>query len=253
MLESSYKDLTSAGKLDVVDARKFGSWMKAFAMNLRMIRDDELWPWRKIIASGEAREYYLRGIIIENYHYVRAAMMRQVTSLQSDMPPNVYDLIRDYIRSEAMHDELFIECLTRWGLPIDELRRTQPLTGTRLFIDSRRSLGLAGPLHYLSGTTITEIHPEVYSRMGSPYDTWITNYGISEEILRPINRHIKDDIESNHGSLFERVINEYDEIPLNVASSLVQATKYTFEALRIWQRDMYEFYQLQNNDFNFAI
>ena len=35
------------------------------------------WPWRGVIARGEAPTGYLQGILTENYHYVRAAAVRQ--------------------------------------------------------------------------------------------------------------------------------------------------------------------------------
>ena len=61
------------------------------------------WPWRRVIADGEATIEYLQGILIENYQYVRAVAARQSPLLSQAVPGVVFDLVREFIVEEAMH------------------------------------------------------------------------------------------------------------------------------------------------------
>lgn len=242
---SWYASLQANPDIPQIDACAFGQWVTAQAAIWRQSKADEEWPWRHIISSGAARIEYLRGIIWENYHYVRAATWRQATAVIGDMPSMAYEKIRDFIAVEANHDKLFKECLQSWGISQKVLERSVPLPGTRLFIDHQRSLGIAGPLHYCAGTVITEIHPEIYERLGGPYDAWQKIYGIDPGILEPINSHVRADVDAGHGSLFATILECYGTISIEMAEKLLISARYTFEAMRIWQREMFEHYHIQ--------
>lgn len=228
-----------------VDAEAFAAWAIKQAMSWRQTKTKDDWPWRDVIYSGKASIGYLQGIILENYHYVRAASWRQCAALASDMPENSYIAFRRFVMEEAPHDALMRESLERWGMSPDTIDGAIPLTGTRLFIDCQRSTALAGVLSYSAGTTITELHPSVFKRVGGPYDRWIELYGISADVLAPLNEHLKEDVEGDHGGLLERVLAPYGSISLGTASRLLLVARHVFDSMRTWQAEMYRHYELE--------
>ena len=227
-----------------VDAKTFASWLISQAMTWRQTKPDDQWPWRDAINSGKASIGYLQGIILENYHYVRAAGWRQAAALASDMPEQSYEAFRTFVTEEAPHDALMRTSLELWGMSPDTITNAIPLTGTRLFIDCQRSTALAGVLIYSAGTTITELHPSVFKRMGGPYDRWVELYQIPPNVLAPLNSHLKEDVDGDHGGLLQRVLEPYGSISLGTAARLLLTARHVFDSMRIWQSEMYRHYQL---------
>ena len=109
------------------------------------------WPWRDVIARGEATTGYLQGILTENYHYVRAAAVRQSPLLSHAASPAQFDLIREFVTGEASHERYFLEALTRWGVPAPAVRATAPLASTAGFIGLQYRLAHKSLLDYLAG------------------------------------------------------------------------------------------------------
>src|SRR6185437_1204942 len=62
---------------DSVPTGQFCDYLYARIVRWRSCKDPDRWPWRDVIARGEASTGYLQGILTENYHYVRAAAVRQ--------------------------------------------------------------------------------------------------------------------------------------------------------------------------------
>jgi hypothetical protein len=93
---------------------------------------------------------------------------------------------------------------------------------------------------------VLEVNPRVYARQGDPYQLWETAYAISPDILAPVREHIRDDVQAGHASLFRQVVQEAAPValPLETAFSVLASARTVFEATRLWQRDMYEHYQL---------
>jgi hypothetical protein len=204
------------------------------------------WPWRDVIARGEATTGYLQGILTENYHYVRAAAIRQSPLLSHAASPAQFDLIREFVTGEASHERYFTEALTRWGVPAPAVRATVPLASTAEFIGLQYRLAHKSLLDYLAGSAVLEVDPSVYARQGDPYQLWESAYGIAPHILAPVREHIRDDVLSGHASLFRQVAQETApaDLSLETAVSALTSARAVFEATRLWQRDMYEHYQL---------
>lgn len=106
-------------------------------------------PWRQVVASGQASVGYLQGILIENYHYVRAAAIRQSPLLSHAASPAMFNLIRDFVTGEAAHEGYFMEALTRWGVPASNIQQATPLTSTAAFIALQYRLAHQSILDYL--------------------------------------------------------------------------------------------------------
>jgi hypothetical protein len=60
----------------------------------------------------------LAGILLENYHYVRAASVRQSPLLSHGMTAAQFELIREFVTGEAAHEAFFIDSLARWGMDL---------------------------------------------------------------------------------------------------------------------------------------
>ncbi|HUY51097.1 MAG TPA: hypothetical protein VMV92_36245 [Streptosporangiaceae bacterium] len=204
------------------------------------------WPWRDVIARGQASVGYLQGILIENYHYVHAAAIRQSPLLSHAASPAIFDLIRDFVTGEAAHESYFLETLTRWGLPASDVQQATPLTSTAEFIALQYRLAHQSILDYLAGSATLEVDPGVYEREGDPYQAWEATYGIDPEVLAPVRQHIRDDVESGLSQLFRTAALEMApaELPLGTATSALQSARTVFQATRFWQRNTYEYYQL---------
>ena len=162
------------------------------------------WPWRRVIADGKATIEYLQGILIENYHYVRAAAARQSPLLSQAEPGAVFDLVREFIVEEAMHEHYFLEALTRWGVDPGEVERSVPLTATAQFTALQYRLAHLSVLDYLAGSAVLEVNPAVYARVGDPYQQWEMAYGLDPQVLAPVREHIRDDVAGDHAQLFRQ-------------------------------------------------
>ena len=206
----------------------------------------DLWPWRQVIADGGASISYLQGLLIENYHYVRAAAVRQSPLLSRAASAVQFDLVREFVTGEAHHEQYFEESLTRWDVPASRFRDGVPLASTSAFVGLQYRLSHRSLLDYLAGSAALEVDPEVFARIGDPYQVWEQVYGVSAEILAPIRQHIRDDVLGGHASLFRQVAADaYPEsVPMETAVSALVSARTVFNATRLWQRDMYEHYQL---------
>lgn len=204
------------------------------------------WPWRQVVASGRASVGHLQGILIENYHYVRAAAIRQSPLLSHAASPAMFALIRDFVTGEAAHEGYFMEALTRWGVPASGIQQATPLTSTAEFIALQYRLAHQSILDYLAGSATLEVDPRVYEQEGDPYQPWEALYGIDPQILAPVRQHIRDDVASGHSQLFRVAALEAapDALPLGTATSTLLSAWTVFQASRLWQRDIYEYYQL---------
>ena len=231
---------------DSVPTGQFCDYLYARIASWRTRKAPGGWPWRGVIARGEATTGYLQGILTENYHYVRAAAVRQSPLLSHAASPAQFDLIREFVTGEASHERFFLEALTRWGVPAAAVRDTVPLASTAGFIGLQYRLAHRSLLDYLAGSAVLEVDPVVYARAGDPYQPWETAYGIAPEILAPVREHIRDDVRSGHASLFRRVALDTAPaaLPLETAVSVLTSARAIFQATRLWQRDMYEHYQL---------
>jgi hypothetical protein len=233
---------------DSVPTRQFCDYLYARIKRWRTSKPSNLWPWRDVITRGDASTGYLQGILTENYHYVRAAAVRQSPLLghAASAPSLQFDLVRAFVTGEASHECYFLEALTRWGVPAAHVQATVPLASTAGFIGLQYRLAHRSLLDYLAGSAVLEVDPEVYVRAGDPYQLWESVYGIAPEILAPVRQHIRDDVLGGHASLFRQVALDAapHTLPHGTALSTLAAAWAVFDATRLWQRDMYEHYQL---------
>lgn len=175
----------------------------------------------------------------ENYHYVRAAGVRQGPLLGRAVEAEVFDLVREFVLSEGTHEHYFLSTLARWGIPAAQVKATIPLTGTAQFIALQHRLAHVSVLDYLAGSATLEVDPDVYSRVGDPYAPWEETYGIDPEILAPVREHIRADVDGGHSHLFRlaALATGQARLPLAVARSAFTAAWTVFEATRVWQRE----------------
>ena len=147
---------------------------------------------------------------------------------------------------EASHEQYFVDALTRWGVPAPAIRDSVPLASTAGFIGLQYRLAHRSLLDYLAGSAVLEVDPRVYEVQGDPYQLWERVYGMAPEILAPVREHIRDDVLSGHASLFRGVglATAPAALPLEAAVSALASARAVFESTRLWQRDMYEHYQL---------
>jgi hypothetical protein len=157
-----------------------------------------------------------------------------------------FDLVREFVTGEAGHERYFLEALTRWGVPAADVQASVPMSSTVGFIGLQYRLAHQSLLDYLAGSAVLEVDPEVYAQAGDPYQLWESVYGIAPEILAPVRQHIRDDVLGGHASLFRQVALDTapQQLPLGTALSALASARAVFDATRLWQRDMYEHYQL---------
>lgn len=232
--------------VDSVPTAEFCDYLYARIARWRTRKAPGRWPWRDVIASGGASIGYLQGILTENYHYVRAAAVRQSPLLSRAASPAQFDLIRDFVTGEASHERYFVDALTRWGVPAPDVLASVPLASTAEFIGLQYRLAHTSLLDYLAGSAVLEVDPRVYEVRGDPYQPWESIYGIEPDILAPVRQHIRDDVLAGHTSLFREVALDTAPValPLGSAVSALASARAVFEGTRLWQRDMYEHYQV---------
>ena len=96
------------------------------------------------------------------------------------------------------------------------------------------------------GRRSLEVDPEVYAHAGDPYQLWESVYAIAPEILAPVRQHIRDDVLGGHASLFARspTTRPRTRCRWGPRSACWPQRGRCSSATRLWQRDMYEHYQL---------
>lgn len=154
---------------------RFCDYLYARVRGWRMNKRPEDWPWREVISGGLATEAYLKGIIIENYHYVRAATVRQSPLLSRASSPEVFDLVRDFVFDEGVHEHYFLRTLMQWKVTARQVQEAVPLAATNQFIALQHRLAQLSVLDYLAGSATLEVDPSVYARVGDPYARWETS------------------------------------------------------------------------------
>jgi hypothetical protein len=231
---------------DSVPTGQFCDYLYARITRWRTRKPSGRWPWRDAITGGKASTGYLQGILTENYHYVRAAAVRQSPLLSHAASAVQFDLMREFVTGEASHERYFLDALTRWGVPATDTKAGVPLASTAGFIGLQYRLAHRSLLDYLAGSAVLEVDPEVYAKVGDPYQLWESVYGIAPDILAPVRQHIRDDVLGGHASLFRQVALDAapKALPLGIALSTLASARSVFDATRLWQRDMYEHYQL---------
>lgn len=235
---------------DGIPVTPFCDYLYARISGWRKSKQATDWPWRRVIDDGEARIEYLKGILVENYHYVRAAVTRQSPLLSQAMPGAVFDLVRKFIVEEATHEHYFLESLTRWDVDPGEVEHSVPLTATAQFIALQYRLAHLSVLDYLAGSAVLEVDPAVYDEVGDPYQRWETVYCLGPRILAPVREHIRDDVAGDHAQLFRAVVRASGQsiLPAETAIRLLRSARTVFEATRLWQRGMYEHYYIEGAD-----
>ena len=144
---------------DSVPVGQFCDYLYARIACWRTRKAPHRWPWRGVITRGEATTGYLQGILTENYHYVRAAAVRQSPLLSHAASPAQFDLIREFVTGEASHERYFLEALTRWDVPAAAVRATAPLASTAGFIGLQYRLAHKSLLDYLAGSAALKSTP----------------------------------------------------------------------------------------------
>lgn len=232
---------------DGVPVAAFCDYLYARVSGWRQDKRRDEWPWRDVIASGRATTDYLQGILVENYHYVRAAVVRQSPLLSRAAPAAVFDLVREFVVGEASHEGYFLSALTRWGVPARDVAGSVPLTATAQFIALQYRLAHLSVLDYLAGSAVLEVDPGVYAQQGDPYQPWDTAYSLDPEVLAPVREHIREDVDGGHAQLFRAVASASGLTCLatETAVRVFQSARAVFEASRLWQRGIYEHYYLQ--------
>jgi len=141
-------------------------------------------------------------------------------------------------------------------LPADALISTRPgmytLDGQQFPLTTEEAERLSELAPLLNGRlplrqAVLEVDPQVYERQGDPYQDWAATYRVDPEIFAPIRQHIRDDVESDHAQLFRAaaLASAPGTLPMEVAISTLLSARTVFEATRLWQREMYEYYQLR--------
>lgn len=229
-----------------VPTRQFCDYLYARVSAWRSNKPAALWPWREVIATGRASTRYLQGLLVENYHYARAASVRQSPLLSHATSARQFDRIRGFVTEEANHEGYFLESLTRWGMDPAEVQASVPLASTAGFIGLQYRLAHRGLLDYLAGSVVLEVDPKVYAVQGDPYQRWAEVYGIDPDVLAPVREHIRDDVTGGHASLFRAVAADACPSLLSLAAavSALESARQVFDQTRLWQRDMYEHYHL---------
>jgi hypothetical protein len=232
---------------DGIPIALFCDYLYARIDGWRQAKPPAEWPWRTVIADGKATIRYLQGILVENYHYVRAAAARQSPLLSQAAPGAAFYLLREFVVDKVMHERYFLDALTQWGVNPGEVETSVPLTATAQFIALQYCLAHLSVLDYLAGSAVLEVDPAAYACAGDPYQQWETAYGLDPQILVPVREHIRSDMAGNHAQLLCVVAGASGQsmLPTGTAVRLLQSARMMFEATRLWQRGIYEHYFVQ--------
>lgn len=237
-----------------VDSAQFSDYLYASVSSWRQNKPADLWPWRRVQWDGQARIGYLQGIIMENMHYVNAAVTRQSPMAAHALSPALFDLVKGFVLGEGDHGDMFVETLVRWGFKEEDVRRSVPLPATVQFISLQEHLAHRSILDYLAGSAVLEVDPGVYHEVGDPYESWARVYKLDEEILEPVRAHIRTDVLEGHFGLFrEAALASGSTIPLVAASSAMLAARHVFAGTRTWQRSIFEHYQVESKGFPLSL
>jgi pyrroloquinoline quinone (PQQ) biosynthesis protein C len=154
----------------------------------------------------EVRPEVFVGLILETYHYVRAATHHISTAISHCGDPDMRSLLGQYLDQEHDHYELFIDALGRMGLERDQVVAAHPIIGTMSLINILCEIGRQNTLAYIACTSLIEARDEDVEGAKETIQRMAILHGFDKSVVQPLVSHMEGDVQAGHNSMLKKAL-----------------------------------------------
>lgn len=173
------------------------------------------------IQNGELRKEVFLGLILETYHYVKAAPKHIATAIAHCDNPAFVPILSQYFVDEWNHAPLIMKALTGMGLPREWVEDAHPIIGTWSIINNLCEIARQDTLAYLACTTLFEAKDEDFAAAAENLRQAARSHGYPAEAMEPIISHARIDVDAGHVSLLSEALKNVPAVPAEQAHRAV--------------------------------
>lgn len=162
----------------------------------------------------------MRGIVIENYHFLHRESYFDAPALSYVGNTNVRLAMNEFFAEEYGHDELLLKSLHSIGITRKELSMTIPLPQTMAMCNALAYWAHNDPIFFFTTFGILE-------GKDIKQDTFIESairIGLEKDFIVPVQAHSNINIKSDHGSLTRKIFYQIPIIDLPTIKRLRSQT-----------------------------
>jgi len=173
------------------------------------------------LEAGTMRREVLLGLILETYHYVSAAPRHIATAIANCDDIRLTGLLSDYFSDERSHGELFVDALSRLGIPAEHVSDANPLTGTLSLINNLCAIAASSTLSYIACTSLFEARGADFDEGADSMRRVARVAGYPEEAVEPLLTHMRIDLRAGHVALIDKAMEIAGAVPAHLAHRVV--------------------------------
>ena len=159
-----------------------------------------------LLEKGEVRKEVFIGLLLETYHYVKAASQHISVALSHCEIPEWKKLLSDYFVDEYTHHELILNALFNIGISKEQVVKSHPIIGTISLVNMLCDIARKSTLSYLTCTSLFEAREENFDKTKSAFLKIASTYNFREKDLYPIIEHLEGDVLTGHNGLLQEAL-----------------------------------------------
>ncbi|WP_018922946.1 iron-containing redox enzyme family protein [Salsuginibacillus kocurii] len=180
----------------------------------------------------ELRKEVFQGFLLEVYHYVKGARKHIAVALANCSTDREQELLTEFFVDEYDHGKLLIEAVEKTGIPKDQTINAHPIIGTMSLINMLSEIGRQSTFAYIACTSLFEARAEDFEASKASFERLAEYSGFDKTVVDPVIEHMRGDIEADHNSLLEEVLEGIDYISAEEAHFTVNCLhdlKHSFD------------------------
>ncbi|MGB8956300.1 MAG: iron-containing redox enzyme family protein [Tumebacillaceae bacterium] len=184
------------------------------------------------LEKGTLRKEVFIGLLLETYHYVKAAPKHISVALAHCSNPHYEKLIVDYFIDEYNHAGLILDTLENLGVPRHQAEQAHPIIGTMSLINMLCDVARHNTFAYLACTSLFEARKEDFEAAKESFERIAANYGFDKNAVAPVIEHLRGDVEADHNSLLIEALRGQEFVEAQLAHYTVNCLhdlKHSFD------------------------
>jgi hypothetical protein len=173
------------------------------------------------LENQEFRKEVFLGLMLETYHYIKAASRHISTAIAHCADPAWQHLLSRYLAEEYDHAWMARDSLVRMGVPEIQVERAHPLIGTWSLINNLCEIAREDTLGYLACTKLFEARGVDSLEGGAMLRRLAAAYGYPEDSVDPLVSHVEEDVKADHIGLLEQALAGRRAVPAQQAHRAV--------------------------------
>ncbi|ARF59101.1 hypothetical protein B1H19_37380 [Streptomyces gilvosporeus] len=165
------------------------------------------------LESGDLRGEVFMGMILETYHYVKAAPKHIATAIAHCDDERLVPLLSRYFTEEYNHAGMLLQSLKKMGVPKEHIKSAHPVIGTWSLINNLCEIARQDTLSYIACTTLFEARADDFEEGTESLRRAARTAGYPEACAEPLITHMRIDVEAGHVGLLDEAVGILGDIP----------------------------------------